>query len=116
MEPADATRALAALGNDHRLAVFRLLVRHGARGLPAGRVADALGLPASSLSFHLSQLSAAGLLVSHRRQRQIIYAVDIERMRRLLAFLTEDCCGGHPEICGGLAGSPCPADPASEAI
>lgn len=103
MELRDATHALAALGNEHRLAVFRLLVRHGASGLPAGRVAEALGMPASSLSFHLSQLSAAGLSVSHRRQRQIIYAVDIERMRRLLAFLTEDCCGGHPEICGDLA-------------
>ena len=102
METKNALAALAALAHETRLAVFRLLVTEGPNGLPAGEVAVALGVPPSTLSFHLRELERAGLLTSWRRQRQIFYAADYEGMRRFLAFLTADCCQGHPEICGGL--------------
>jgi ArsR family transcriptional regulator len=82
--------------------VFRLLIQAGPSGLPAGAIADALGVPPSTLSFHLKELENAGLVRSTRVQRQIIYAPDLEGTRRLLTFLTADCCGGHPEICGGI--------------
>lgn len=103
METNQAITALAALAQDTRLAVFRTLVRAGPNGLAAGEIADAVGVPASTLSFHLKELDRAGLLRSWRVQRQIRYATDYEGMRRLLAFLTEDCCQGHPEICGVAA-------------
>jgi DNA-binding transcriptional ArsR family regulator len=102
METLQALAALAALAQETRLAVFRLLVPAGASGLSAGEIAQRLSVPASTLSFHLKELEQAGLLRSWRRQRQIFYAADYEGMRRLLTFLTADCCGGHPEICGGL--------------
>ena len=97
-----AVAALGALAQDTRLAVFRHLVKEGASGLPAGRIAADLGIKASTLSFHLSQLERAGLLRSWRRERQIFYAVEIETFRRLLSFLTEDCCGGRPELCAPI--------------
>ena len=99
----EATQAVAALAQETRLAAFRLLVRCGPSGLPAGEIAERLGVPGSTLSFHLKELDRAGLLRSWRRQRQIFYAADYEGMRRLLTFLTEDCCNGRPEICGGLS-------------
>jgi DNA-binding transcriptional ArsR family regulator len=100
METKNAIAALAALAQDHRLAVFRMLVREGPGGLPAGEIAARVAVPPSTLSHHLGQLERAGLLRSWRLQRQIFYAVDIEGTRRLLAFLTDDCCQGRPEICG----------------
>ena len=102
MEDKHAIAAFAALANGTRLAVFRLLIRTGPSGLPAGEIARHLEVPASTLSFHLHALERSSLLRSWRRQRQIFYAADIEGTRRLLAFLTADCCNGHPEICGGL--------------
>jgi DNA-binding transcriptional ArsR family regulator len=102
MEDKHAIAALAALANGTRLAVFRLLIRTGPNGLPAGEIAQRVGVPASTLSFHLHELERSSLLRSWRRQRQVFYAPDIEGTRRLLSFLTEDCCDGHPEICGGL--------------
>jgi ArsR family transcriptional regulator len=102
MEDKHAIAAFAALANGTRLAVFRLLSRTGPSGLPAGEIARHLEVPASTLSFHLHELERSSLLRSWRRQRQIFYAADIEGTRRLLAFLTADCCNGHPEICGGL--------------
>jgi len=104
MESELAVRALAALAQETRLAVFRLLVREGPNGLPAGMIAERVGVPPATLSFHLAQLERAGLLTSRRESRQIFYATDYEGMRRLLAFLTEDCCQGHPEICSGIFG------------
>jgi DNA-binding transcriptional ArsR family regulator len=105
MDERTAIMALAGLAQEHRLRVFRLLVREGPGGLPAGQIAERLGVPASTMSSHLAQLERAGLLRSRRDQRRIIYAVDLEGIRRLLAFLIEDCCQGHPEICGyGLGG------------
>ena len=100
MKTPDALQALAALSHATRLEVFRLLVREGAIGLPAGQIAERLEVAPSTLSPHLAQLERAGLATASRDERRIFYAVDIEGMRALLTFLTEDCCGGHPEICG----------------
>jgi DNA-binding transcriptional ArsR family regulator len=89
-------RALSALAQEHRLAVFRLLVQAGPEGLPAGVLADALAVPASSMSFHLAQLANAGLVTQKRQSRSIIYAADFAAMSTLMAFMTENCCGGVP--------------------
>ena len=70
--------------------------------MPAGAIAESVGVPPSTLSFHLKELDRADLVRSWRVQRQIRYAAHYEGLRRLLAFLTADCCNGHPEICGGL--------------
>jgi DNA-binding transcriptional ArsR family regulator len=100
MEEKEAIKALAALAQEHRLRVFRLLVRHTPHGLPAGQIAAQLGVPASTMSVHLAQLERAGLLRSWREQRHILYAVETEGIRQVLTFLMEDCCGGRPELCG----------------
>ena len=105
MNDSEAIAALAALAQEHRLGVFRLLVRQGPSGLAAGAISAQVGVAPSALSFHLAHLERAGLLRSWRVKRNIFYAVDIEGMRRLLAFLTEDCCQGHPEICGKIVES-----------
>ena len=99
MEVKSAIDALAALAQESRLAVFRLLVREGPDGLPAGTIAERLAIPAPTLSFHLNQLSAAELVVSRREGRSIFYAVNFAGMRDLLNFLVEDCCQGHSELC-----------------
>lgn len=87
-------RALGALAQEHRLATFRLLVQAGADGMAAGALAEALGLPASSMSFHLAQLSHAGLVTQRRQSRSIIYTADYSAMGALMGYLTENCCGG----------------------
>lgn len=102
METIGAVTAFAALAHETRLGIVRLLVQQGPNGLPAGAIGAQLGVVASTLSFHLKELERAGLVTSWRRQRQIFYAADYEGLRRLLTFLTEDCCHGRPEICGGL--------------
>ena len=102
METSAAIAAFAALAQETRLGIVRLLVQAGPNGLPAGEIAERLAVPPSTLSFHLKELDRAGLARSWRVQRQIRYAADFEGLRRLLAFLTADCCNGHPEICGGL--------------
>lgn len=99
MNSSDAVPALGALAQETRLAIFRLLVEHGREGLPAGQIAEQLGVPAATLSFHLTQLNRAGLVDSRRESRSIIYAVNVERVNDLIRFLTEDCCGGRPELC-----------------
>jgi arsenate reductase len=103
MEIDSAVEILAALAQGSRLAALRLLIERGPSGLPAGDIADRLGLPASTTSFHLSALERAGLVLSTRQGRQIIYAVRFAALRGLLAFLTESCCAGRPELCGDLA-------------
>ena len=100
MKTHDAIAAFAALAQECRLDVFRLLLRQAPYGLPAGQIAACLGVAASTLSAHLAQLERAGLLRSWREQRRIFYAADTEGFRTLLAFLTEECCSGHPELCG----------------
>jgi DNA-binding transcriptional ArsR family regulator len=94
MEAANAVVALGALAQEHRLALFRLLVQAGVGGLPAGAIAEALGVPASSLSFHLSQLCRAGLIRQERQGRSLIYSADYGAMNALVGFLMENCCGG----------------------
>ncbi len=101
METKAATHAFAALSQETRLGIFRLLVRVGPNGLTAGEVAQQMGVPASTLSHHLAVLERAGLLRSWRVQRHIHYASDYEGTRQLLSFLVEDCCAGRPELCGG---------------
>ncbi|MEW6020832.1 MAG: metalloregulator ArsR/SmtB family transcription factor [Pseudomonadota bacterium] len=96
MENKDAVVALAALAQESRLAVFRLLVQTGPDGLAASRIAQALGMPASSLSFHLKELAHANLIVARQEGRFIIYAAQFDTMNTLLGFLTENCCGGTP--------------------
>ncbi|MEM5428816.1 metalloregulator ArsR/SmtB family transcription factor [Cupriavidus oxalaticus] len=96
MEADNALEALAALAHSIRLSVFRLLVQAGPPGLPAGRIAELMEMPASSLSFHLKELHRAGLLSSRQDGRSIIYMARFETMNALLGFLTENCCGGNP--------------------
>jgi len=100
MENTTAVQALSALANEHRLRIFRTLVAVGPSGLRAGELAGRLGIGPTSLSFHLKELDRAGLLVSTRQGRNVVYAVQIEGVRELLTFLTEDCCQGRPELCG----------------
>jgi DNA-binding transcriptional ArsR family regulator len=94
MQGEEAVVALGALAQEHRLALFRLLVQAGADGMPAGAVAEALGIPNSSLSFHLAQLRRAGLARQERRGRSLIYSADYDAMNALIAYLMENCCGG----------------------
>ncbi len=89
---------LAALAQGTRLALFRLLVVAGPAGLTVGRIAEQLPVPAATLSFHLKELSQAGLITGRQQGRFIHYAVNVSAMNELLGFLTENCCGGEP--CG----------------
>ena len=94
MEKTDAVTALAALAQDNRLDVFRLLVQAGPDGMPAGAVAEALGLAPNTLTFHFDRLRTAGLVTVRREGRSMIYAAQFDTMNALLGFLTENCCGG----------------------
>ncbi len=96
MEKTDAVAALAALAQDNRIDVFRLLVQAGPEGMPAGAVADALDLPPNTLTFHFDRLRTAGLVTVRRAGRSMIYAAQVETRNARLAFLTENCCGGAP--------------------
>jgi DNA-binding transcriptional ArsR family regulator len=102
MESISAIESLSALAHPGRLAAFRLLVRAGAEGVPAGEIARALGAPANSMSTQLAILSRAGLIRSRRESRSIIYSADYAQITALLGFLMEDCCQGRPEICGPI--------------
>lgn len=95
----DALRSFAALAQETRLALYRRLVEAGPVGLSAGALAEALAVPAPTLSFHLAQLRGAGLITQRRSSRSLIYAVDIARMNDVIAFLSDRCCGGQPELC-----------------
>jgi DNA-binding transcriptional ArsR family regulator len=95
-----AVKMFAALAHEHRLAVFRMLVKAGPKGRSAGEIGTELGIVPSTLSFHLSALEGAGLVRSMRAGRYMCYGVRPEAIGHLLDFLTEDCCGGHPEQCG----------------
>lgn len=98
MDEHRAVAALGALAQETRLALYRLLVAQGPQGLPAGTIAEHLGVAPSSLSFHLQQLLHAGLVSQRRAGRQLIYAAEYETMNALLAYLTENCCG-RGEVC-----------------
>jgi protein-tyrosine-phosphatase/DNA-binding transcriptional ArsR family regulator len=103
METQEAAATFGALSQETRLDLMRLLIGEGANGLPAGEIGSRLGVPPSTLSFHLAALERVGLTQSTRHGRQIIHAVRIASLRGLLSFLTETCCGGRPELCGDLA-------------
>ncbi|HEX4181480.1 MAG TPA: metalloregulator ArsR/SmtB family transcription factor [Caulobacteraceae bacterium] len=103
MESEAAIDALSALAHPGRLAVFRLLVRAGAEGVPAGEIARALDTPANTMSTQLAILNRSGLIRSRRESRSIIYTADYPQITALLGFLMEDCCQGRPEICAPIA-------------
>lgn len=100
MKSSHALQAFAALAQETRLEILQLLIRHGDTEVAAGEIAAALNVPAPTLSFHLNQLSAAGLIRSRRESRSILYCVDMETVRGLIDFLVQDCCEGQPERCG----------------
>lgn len=96
METSNAVAALAALAQESRLAVFRLLIQAGAAGMAAGKISEAAGIPPSSLSFHLKELVHAGMVTSRQEGRYVIYVANFSAAADLVAFLTENCCGGNP--------------------
>jgi DNA-binding transcriptional ArsR family regulator len=95
MEKSNAVAALAALAQENRLDVFRLLVEAGPEGLPAGEIAETLGIPPNTLTFHFDRLRMAGLVSVRREGRSMIYAAQYETMNALLGYLTENCCRGR---------------------
>jgi len=106
MEKKAVITALAALAQETRLDIFRLLVQAGADGLPAGRIGEQLGLPSATLAFHLKQLKFAGLVTFTREGRSLIYAAVYPVMNNLLAYLTENCCGRGESVCLPAVTSP----------
>jgi ArsR family transcriptional regulator len=106
MEKIDAVAALSALSQENRLDIYRLLVQAGPDGLAAGDVAAKLGIAPNTLSFHLDRLRHAGLLSVARQGRSLIYAARYETMTNLLGYLTDNCCGGRPELCAPVACTP----------
>lgn len=106
----DAVRALAALANPHRMALFRTLVRCGPEGLAAGDLAGAAPIAPSTLTFHLKELERAGLIRSWREGRFVRSALSEAGMRDLITFLADDCCAGRPDLCGAMA-RPSPSQP-----
>jgi ArsR family transcriptional regulator, arsenate/arsenite/antimonite-responsive transcriptional repressor len=106
MDKGDAIAALGALAQDNRLDVFRLLVKAGPKGLAAGQVAKALGLPPNTLSFHFDRLRQAGLIAVRRESRSMIYTAQFDTMHGLVDFLTENCCQGVAEECGPSCAAP----------
>ena len=99
MKIQNAVEAFQSLAQETRLQVFRLLVQAGPKGLPAGEIANRLGVPAPTLSFHLAQLVQAGLAVRRREGRSLFYGPNVEGVRRLTDFLLENCCQGSAELC-----------------
>ncbi len=106
--------ALAALAQPTRLDAFRLLVKHEPAGLAAGDIADQLAVPHNTLSAHLSVLSRAGLVMSRRDSRSIIYRANLVAAQKMTLFLLQDCCGGKPEICAPVMASLAPCCPPSK--
>src|ERR1700716_4308151 len=106
MEKIDAVAALAALAQDNRLDVFRLLVETGPEGMPGGGRGRTPELAPNTLTFHFDRLRAAGLVTVRREGRSMIYTARFETMNALLGYLTENCCGGAPETCAPAVCSP----------
>lgn len=107
MKESQALEAFAALSQETRLGIVRRLVREGPDGLPAGAVAQAAGVSASNVSFHLKELERAGLIEARREARSIIYSANYDGLRELIAFLMKDCCAGRPEICAPALADSC---------
>jgi ArsR family transcriptional regulator, arsenate/arsenite/antimonite-responsive transcriptional repressor len=99
MRKANALAVLAALAQDNRLDVFRLLVEAGHEGMPAGHIAASLKIAPNALTFHLDRLREAGLVTARRNGRSMIYAAQFEAMNALVSYLTDQCCQGRPELC-----------------
>lgn len=99
METKSAVNTLAALAQESRLEIFRLLVRRGVAGMAAGDLSAHFGMPPATMSFHLKELSSAGLIVSRRESRSIIYSADYDKMQELLSFLMENCCADNGGKC-----------------
>lgn len=99
MEINGAVIALTALAQETRLSIYRLLVEAGPEGVSAGRIGEALKVPAATLSFHLKELARAGLVSSRQEKQFIYYAADFDRMAELMTFLTQNCCQGMPQAC-----------------
>ncbi len=102
MDEPQALATFGALAQETRLRVVRLLVKAGAEGVPAGQIAEAVGVSASNISFHLKELERAGIVAARREARSIVYAADFAALSGLVRFLMEDCCGGRPEICAPI--------------
>lgn len=102
MEEQQALTAFAAMAQETRLHIVRLLIKAGPEGMAAGTIANAAGVSPSNISFHLKELERAGLVSARRASRSIFYSADYDAFARLIRFLTEDCCGGRPEICKPL--------------
>lgn len=100
LNEAETLAMLVALAQESRLRILRRLLREFPAGLPAGRIAEAVGCAPSTLSFHLGHLERTGLVRSQRRAQSILYAAVPETLGHLTAFLTEECCGGRPALCG----------------
>jgi DNA-binding transcriptional ArsR family regulator len=107
MEKQEALAALVALGHETRLDIFRLLMRAGPKGLAAGQIGERLALPPATLSFHLSQLKHADLVIFRRESRSLIYSAAYPVMNALLAYMTENCCQGATASCDAAAPSTC---------
>jgi ArsR family transcriptional regulator, arsenate/arsenite/antimonite-responsive transcriptional repressor len=99
METKEAVIALAALAQETRLSIFRLLVQAGPEGIAAGRIGEALEVPPATLSFHLKELVHAGLISARQESRFLYYSADFERMAAIMTFLTQNCCQGMPQEC-----------------
>ena len=99
MEIIAAVSALSALAQENRLEIFRLLVQTGPEGIAAGKIGEALDIPLSTLSFHLSQLKNSRLIACRRESRTLFYSANYSAMNELMAYLTENCCTGSPENC-----------------
>jgi ArsR family transcriptional regulator len=104
MKKQSAVSILAALAQDSRLDAFRLLIEAGRQGLPAGHLAASLRLSPNALTFHLDRLRDAGLVTVRREGRSMIYAAQFETMNKLISYLTDQCCGGRPELCRPATG------------
>lgn len=109
MKQSGALTALAALAQETRLALFRLLVQFAPDGLPAGEIAEKLGVPAPTLSFHLKELSRAGLVEFRPEGRFVIYRARVDALQELIGFLTDNCCQGAPHRCAPAAVTVSPA-------
>ena len=99
MELLEASSALSALAQPSRLELFRVLISSGEEGMIAGQLSEQLGIPKPTLSFHLKELSNTGLITAQRNGRSINYRIDVDHVRELMDFLTEDCCQGRPDLC-----------------
>jgi ArsR family transcriptional regulator len=116
MEMDAALACLGALSQATRLEAFRLLVRHGPDGLPAGEIARQLDVPQNTLSTHLAVLSRAGLLRPARLSRSIVYRADLDRLREMMLFLAKECCEGRADLCAPLIADLMPCCPTGKAV